>query len=445
LGIPLIIYGKKKLNMPQNTSNFQLLTSLLHESCSVHPGFQFCGDPPNAILQISEPLAAYVLSALRGVSEMPPKASSEEWAELFSVLRPHWVIPLLYWHIASFSPEYHPPGDVVSRMRGEFMKTRVRTLRLETQLHEVLAAFESRGIRVLLLKGPALARMVYPDTAVRQGSDIDLLVLPEQMADSREILGKLGYHCQEKRFEVSKDFYCEEKFFPKKNRNHCLIELHWDLHRFSGIRREAELRTLFEDAVRIVSPPLRFEALHPVDALIHRSLNNAFVHDRDMRLSWIYDVVFLARSLEKADEWELLKEKSVAWCARLALEHSLTLAQIWGGLVLPDEYGNFAAWPSPSEVETEAWHSATGRHENLSGYLRLHLSDSSLPEKIRFFIHLLFPSPDYMRMKYPPPGRGLLFLSYIRRWLHWLGIGCGGPLMRTAPPLQKGISGNTLK
>ncbi len=53
--------------------------------------------------------------------------------------------------------------------------------------------------------------------------------------------------------------------------------------------------------------------------------------------------------------------------------------------------------------------------------MKLHLSETSgFSEKIKFFIHLLFPSADYMRMKYPPAKDGLLFLSYIRRWQYWL-------------------------
>ncbi|OQY54298.1 MAG: hypothetical protein B6245_21460, partial [Desulfobacteraceae bacterium 4572_88] len=148
---------------------------------------------------------------------------------------------------------------------------------------------------------------------------------------------------------------------------------------------------------------------------------NAFIHDQDMRLSWIYDVVLLARSLRVPEDWEVLQQRSVDWRARLALEHSLTLARIWGGLELPHEYADFSMWPRPTKTEIDGWYNATRRHERLSEYLSLHMSHASgRLEKLRFFIHLLFPSPDYMRVKYPPSKDGLLFLSYVRRWRRWL-------------------------
>ncbi len=407
--------------MNSDTSLFPLIASRVTESRYLHPGFQFCGDPDNGLLQVPEDLLNYLLSLLKNDPILPPEVPLEQWTELLSVLNPHWILPLLHWQIGSLSSEFHPPAAVMEHIRHLFLCTRVQTFHLEEQLREVLAAFDKEGVRVLLLKGPALARTVYPDTALRQGSDIDLLVLPELMTHSRAILEGLGYINQEKRFEVSRDFYCEEKFMPGQElKNKRMIELHWDLHRFSGIKRDAGVANLFHNAVKIVSPPLTFEALHPIDALIHRSLNNAFIHDRDVRLSWIYDVVLLARSLAVPDDWDILQKRSMEWRARLAVEHALNLAQIWCGLQLPRAYKDFSTWPRPSKIETDAWRNATRRHERVSDYFKLHLTDSSgLSEKIRFFIHLLFPSQEYMKAKYPPSEEGLLFLSYIRRWGHW--------------------------
>ena len=367
-------------------------------------------------------MVSYLLSVLKGLPVSPPKASQEQWPQFFSVLVPHWILPLLYWQIRSLPEECHPPKNVMDQMRQVFLLNSVRAFHLETQIREALTAFEKEAVRILVLKGPALGRSVYPDPATREGSDLDLLVLPGQMIRARRILENLGYLCQDRRFEVSRDFYCEEKFVPPGNAGgKRLIELHWDLHRFSGIRREAGIEELFTNAVRISHSALAFEALHPVDALIHRSLNNAFIHDQDMRLSWIYDVVLLARSLRVPEDWEVLQQRSVDWRARLALEHSLTLARIWGGLELPPAYADFSTWPRPTKTEIDGWYKATRRHERLSEYLSLHMSHASgRLEKLRFFIHLLFPSPDYMRVKYPPSKDGLLFLSYVRRWRRWL-------------------------
>lgn len=57
----------------------------------------------------------------------------------------------------------------------------------------VLDAFEEAGVQSLLLKGPALVRLLYAENENRGYSDIDLLVPPTDFEHAREALLALGY------------------------------------------------------------------------------------------------------------------------------------------------------------------------------------------------------------------------------------------------------------
>ena len=74
---------------------------------------------------------------------------------------------------------------------------RARDLRRREELDaatiEVLDLFDATGIRSLLLKGPALAGLLYGEREVRSYSDIDLLVSPTDLGNAREVLAGLGY------------------------------------------------------------------------------------------------------------------------------------------------------------------------------------------------------------------------------------------------------------
>ena len=59
-----------------------------------------------------------------------------------------------------------------------FLYAAARAMRSGRQIQVVVDALEAAGIPSVLLKGPALARTVYPDPALRQSVDIDLLVRP---------------------------------------------------------------------------------------------------------------------------------------------------------------------------------------------------------------------------------------------------------------------------
>lgn len=396
-------------------------TSLLDQVRDLNPNLKFCGEPKNAILSVSDDLICYVLSILRNDPIVPPRMSITKWLELLHILKAHWVLPLLYWHIGRLPDEFRPPEPIFDNMRTVFQWSRARCFHLERQLQEIVAAFDDEGVRVVVLKGPALGRTAYPDPALRPSSDLDLLVLPDQMSRSRTTLEGLGYKCIERRFEISRDFYNDELFVHQKNeRDKPQVELHWDLHRFSGIRRDVGVEELFERAVKVRHKAFAFEALDPIDAFMHRAMSNAFDKATNMRLIWVYDVASLARHLVEPDDWEILQKRSVDWRARLAVEQSLRMAQALLGFVLPQGFRDFSAWQKPTDIELEAWPRVSRGHVNLIDHLKLCMSHSTGPyKKVRYFANLLFPSRDYMIKSYMARDRRQLYLSYARRWWKW--------------------------
>jgi hypothetical protein len=400
----------------------KLLAFLKDQTLRLHPGLEFCGEPRNALFRLSDDLLSYVLSVLRGDPLPPPKASTAKWLDLLSVLTPHFIVPVLYWHCRSLPHEFLPPKEIIEEMRRAFVWSRARTLFMDKQLREILDAFKGDGVQVLVLKGPALARTVYPHSAMRPSLDLDLLVRSEEMARSRTILEGLGYRCLWRMFDVFKEYNYHEIFmFEKDPGAKRMVELHWDLHPFSGIRRDVGVGELFRGAVKVASPSLTFWALNPVDALIHRAINNVFSHDREMRLSWIYETALLARNLVPPDDWVALQERSVLWGARLAVEHSLKMAQLWVGLQLPQGFEDFSTWAQPAELEVDAWSHMMRRHSKLTSLLKLRMPNPSGPlEKAQFVVRAIFPPPDYMRRVYAPPNDWLLTLAYVRRL--WVGI-----------------------
>ncbi len=390
---------------------------------SIDPGLKLCGVPGNSLLEVSDELLTYLLSILGSVSPMTPKASIDQWSDLLSVLKLHWILPLLYWQIGSLPQEIRPPEPITDHMRMAFLESRVRSIRMERQLGEILDAFQGEGVRTLVLRGPALGWSVYPNPALRPGSDLDLLVLPEQIIQARAILEHLGYKCLSKRFEVAKDFFREEDFIHQKNpSNNLMVELHWvhwELNPFFRSDRDIGIEDLFLRAWKVESSSLTFATLHPVDALIHAAIHLVMIHNRDMRLIWIYDIALLARHLRIPEDWEVLQERSVAWSARLAVESSLKMAQVLTGLSLPDGFSDFSSWPRPTEEELATWSHAM-RHHWVSVLLKRYLSrPSGVTEMLRSLFCLLFPNPDIVRYCYPPCRDWLLPLSYVRRWHRW--------------------------
>jgi hypothetical protein len=389
----------------------------------IHPSLKLCGVTEKSIHDFSDELPAYVSSILKDESPLAPLESLDEWSGLLNFLRANWIIPFVYRKIGSLPPECRPPETITDEMRQAFLISVVRSLHMERQLGEITEAFREQGIRVLVLRGPALAFSLYPDPAMRPSSDLDLLVMPEQVIQARSVLESLSYTCMAKRFEVARDFFREECFVHQNNQgNKFPVDLHWvhwELHPFFKGSKEVDIHDLFQRAWKVETPTLAFETLHPVDYLIHSAIHLVMIHRMEMRLSWIYDTALLAQHLQVSDDWETLQERSVAWRARLPLEQCLKMAQAWAGLELPEGFDDFSTWPRPTADESAVW-AETLQHHWVTILLKRSLANPSLfVKKIPSLLSLLFPHPDIVRVCYPISSRWLLPVCYARRWLRW--------------------------
>jgi len=390
----------------------------------LHKDLKLAGEPKNAILNISEDLLSYLVLLLRDEIPGNPVSTDEEWFELIDILRSHGIIPLLYWKIGRLSPELRPPEKVLDKMRMVFLSGRSRIFQMESQLKEISAAFLKKGIDLIVLKGPALARTYYPDPVTRPSDDIDLLVKSDDFIESRNVLISLGYLCLGKRFEKSRDFFCEEVFIhEKKEAVFCQVELHWDLLRFDGVKRKEKIDDLFKYSVKVNSSSLTIHSLSRIDMLLHLALHMCWDHNQSIRLNWIYDIYLIAKSLKNPKDWEMLQRKSVEWNAVVAVKNSLEMIKIWMGFELPDQFEDMTKWPEPSKIESEEWTDAISWHKSVRSMFKLHRSESSgVFEKLRSVFNLIFPSTETIKRNFPPSSDLLLPFSYIRRWWKWIKI-----------------------
>ncbi|WP_265582051.1 nucleotidyltransferase domain-containing protein [Methanofollis aquaemaris] len=352
-----------------------------------HNTYWLCGKPRNDLLSAPDALLLYLSSVLRNEEIPPPECSLEAWRLLLRSLYPHWVTPILYGYLRSWDRAHLPPAEVMEIIRREYLIGKVRSVQMDQQLGEILTAAEDHGIRMLILKGPALARSIYSDPAMRGGCDLDLLVCPDQVEETEDLLVALGYRCNNRTFAVSKNFYHEEMFLPDKNDSGCLaVEIHWRCAPSAGFVTAVPPEELFSRAVTISTDKLTFETMAPVDALLHTALHMVFGHTRNIRLTWIHDIALLAGQLRIPEDWAAVRDASATWGARNAVEVGLTMAEVWTGLTLPQGFDDFDLWPSPSEREATIWPDLLRRDESIPSSLKLSLS--ALPDR-REKIHML--------------------------------------------------------
>jgi hypothetical protein len=258
-------------------------------------------------------------------------AAGIDWNLLCRHAEKHGLLPLLFHHLQQNFPEAIPN---LEEHKQRFFKDTVHKLLWTHILLQVLQAFESAGMRALAYKGPALAAALYGDVALRETSDLDILVDPASLAVAREVLLSLGYrpHFQHsrKQEEARLRSDCECEFFSSDGKT--MVDLHWQI------------------TERHLSPRFNFENLWARRRMV--SLGNQCVptfsaEDTTLllavhggkhlweRLSWLAD---FAESQRQDLDWDILRQRARNAHAERMLRLAFALANQIFGVPLPSEF-----------------------------------------------------------------------------------------------------------
>jgi hypothetical protein len=382
---------------------------------SFHQSHPLAGEVPNAILSLPDDLLVYLVQVIRDIPSRPPRVPPGDWKNLLSLMRSHWIIPLVAATVAAWPEEFRPPPEVLSDLRQARLSGIARTLLISSQCSTIIAALQESGIPVLLIKGPALARTVYADPSLRQSSDIDLLVKPRDFEQCEKVMADLGYSCTAPTFQLSRYAFHHQSFLPAGPG--VLTEVHWNPDFGFNFFAASWVDEAFDRRIAVSSPDLSFETLNPVDHLTYLVFHNMIQHNH-VRLDWIGDVARLCRTLHAPDDWDALLSRSVQCHLRIPLELALSEARFWTGYEVPRPYADISTWPEPSSREKRLWKYAVTQETSRRSLMHLHLEGlPGMKEKMLYCYRFVLPPPHLMSGYRCSSSSFDLPAAHVRRWI----------------------------
>jgi len=380
-----------------------------------HERLPLAGDPPNALLSISDDLLIYLIAAIRNTPCSPPDLSVEEWHNFFAQLRPHMIFPLITFHLRTWTEDCQPPREIMDYLNRVRLYAAARNLRAGRQIQSVTDALKGAGIPVILLKGHALARTVYPDPALRQSSDIDLLVKPADLLRAETVMKSLGYTCDCHTFRIAPHEHPHQVFhLPGKGLH---VEIHWELDGNYKLFENHWIEKAFENKIPVISADLSCFTLSHIHHIQFLACHNIFQH-HSLRLDWVYDAAQLMKELKNQKDWETIRSGSARNHIRKSLELTLASASIWFNVRIPEPFDDFSTWPAASERELRLWKHAEMRHRNLMSdqYLILQ-SIPGVTGKLKYCIRFVLPPADLLNAHRRSSSPADIPRAHIRRWL----------------------------
>jgi hypothetical protein len=259
--------------------------------------------------------------------------SDLDWDYLTAMAYRHSVIPLLYYHINSVSPEAVPP-QVLSRLRRRSDENTRQSLFLTGELCKLMDLLETQGVHAIPFKGPTLALCAHGDVGLRQFGDLDILVHTRDVLKVKEILATEGFKPTPELTSAQEaallQFDCAYNFANDKN---VLFDVHWNLAA-PYFSYEFDVNPLWERLEPITIGGRQLPALSPEDLLLALCLHGS-THFWE-RLGWISDVAGVIGRRPDID-WQLLLNNATRDGSKRMLSLGLFLASELLAAPLPPE------------------------------------------------------------------------------------------------------------
>jgi hypothetical protein len=342
-------------------------------------------------------------------------AQSLHWEAVERIADSHAILPLLIYALNQYGAEAIPRETREHFQQRWVLAARNNLIQMQ-EWHRVLQAFDAAGLPALSFKGPALAFLAYRNAGLREFTDLDFLVRPEDIPAARDVLVREGYRL---RSAVADD--TEAALLHSGNRQldfvnearGTVVDLHWGaVHEMFSF--QLPLDRLFESARIEHQEGRSFLSLSPEHLLLYlcaHGTKHCWLHLRDL-----CDVVFYVTATPALD-WELCLALAKSTNCDFVLKHALLLTQRVLGLELPSTIRNYCEDAKARALANTAQsflfreNSGIGHRETL----RYHLAFAKdWRARVRFLLERVFvpAEEDWQRVRLPQP---LHFLYYLIR------------------------------
>ena len=272
----------------------------------------------------------------RGKDVDPARISAltpEQWQKFMTIAATQRVTPLIFHRLKKKSLDQAVPYEVYASLKDFCLQNTMRIMKISAQSRLVLKTLNSAGIPTIPLKGIVMANSIYESIGLREMNDFDLLVPPEKLKRSVEILTGMGYKpvkhfCLNSLIRTAKHM----PGFIKKD--HVMLEIHWNITS-PNTYYSIDPHELWEQAVPVQILDYETLMLSPENFLLHLCLHTSYQHQFDFGLRPSCDIAEVIDHFGTTLDWQAVTEraKQRGWARGVYL--ALAIASEFAGADVP--------------------------------------------------------------------------------------------------------------
>ncbi len=338
-----------------------------------------------------------------------------DWQEVFQAVGRNGLYGLTYHYLRQNPTLTYPPLEFRQSIEHIYRASALNMVLMYRKINHVLSQLATFPIEYMVLKGPVLAQLVYPDQSWRPFNDLDILIRERDWAKMHQILLKLNFIPE---YDlpypppkvIDEAVLYEVKYWHKEN--NLLVEVHYDDLLNAGLASR-DIEGFWQRAISMDLDDVTIKALSMEDQLIHLCMH-AHYHGYT-RLNWFSDIAFLLRVFGDKLDWTRLLTTIRTEEAEVGVYYSLYFLEKLLGITVPAHVmaalqpDRFRQWwheyylPTPQVLSLKPMY-----RPDLSFYFRP-LFKRLIPdllimgrrkEKIRYLLRLFYPPRDWLQHYY---------------------------------------------
>jgi hypothetical protein len=274
---------------------------------------------------------------------------------------------------------------------------------------------EQNGIKAIAFKGPTLAQLAYGDIALRQYSDLDILIDEKEIYNSLKLLLSYNYKCDHPiSLLENKKFRQLDNDFSLYTPNNIHIELHWRLFR-KKIGKLENFQKYHSNILNIQLSNSKIPTLSLEYLLVYLCMHGS-KHAWE-RIEWINDIHYLIINNYQAISWDKVIKISSTMQSKKFVLSSLNLVYTFYNTKLPHKIINLINTNTFDQLSKDAcFFIQNTREENYNYYRKIMLFQTKLldtkTKKIAYILNSYFSITANDYLTFPLPSH-LNFLYYI--------------------------------
>ncbi len=357
----------------------------------------------------SPELLGWLAALVKGKGEQWPPYGAARPADLVRLACSEGVVAMASWRAASPALQaLNLPPELLQQLKRASNDEVLASMLFEAETKRVLACAAELDIPVLLLKGSALCHWAFTSPHLRECSDVDVLVPLRESAEilAQALAGQGLEYLKPSGDLVAYELMCRRRLAEGWNLE---VDIHWRLTNSALFAECFTFDELWASCIVLDRLAPNARGLGPVEACIHSCLHrvlNLSIGGKDT-LKWLYDLETLMQGFSMHD-WETMADlagsKRVAGPVLSGLEAA---CQVFGGCLpvsLAQKLRVFAVRESLDVRRLSDWRYMQG----------LTLNSLSPLHRAKWLWQRIFPSLDYLRLRYDRPHAGYSRLLVIR-------------------------------